>query len=73
VVVWAAGVIVSTGRDAAGEEGEEEEGAMISRKSSSIAISSTTDETETLSTDNVELSSEETWVVASPPAAGTSG
>jgi hypothetical protein len=46
---------------------------MISRRSSSMAISSITDETGTLSVDNVELSSAETWVVASPPAAGTSG
>jgi len=72
VAVWTAGDRVSTGKDAAGEEGEEE-GAMISRRSSSMAISSITDETGTLSVDNVELSSAETWVVASPPAAGTSG
>jgi hypothetical protein len=71
VVVWAAGDRVSIGKGAAGDEGEEE-GAMISRRSSSIAISSTTDETGTLSIDDV-LSSTETWVVASPPAAGTSG
>lgn len=72
MVVWAAGDRVSIGKDAAGEEGEEE-GAMISRRSSSIAISSMTDETETLLIDNEVLSSAETWVVASPPAAGTSG
>jgi len=71
-VVCAAGDTVSIGKGAAGEEGDEE-GAMISRRSSSIAISSMADETGTLSIDNEVLSSAETCVVASPPAAGTSG
>jgi len=69
-------VKTSKGRDVVGDEGE---GIMISRRNSSIALSLTDLEIESsvavvvAGDEGVVVSSVILWLVASPPAAGTSG
>jgi len=69
-------VKTSKGRDVVGDEGE---GIMISRRNSSIALSLTGSGIESSAAvvvagdEGVVVSSVILWLVASPPAAGTSG
>jgi hypothetical protein len=73
---WVSGEKIWKERDVVGDEGE---GAMISRKSSSMALSLTGFEAESSAAvvvaedEGVVLCSVIYWLVVSPPAAGTSG
>jgi hypothetical protein len=74
-VTWRSEEKTSKGRDAVGDEGE---GAMISRKSSSIALSLidfvivSSLAVVVAVEEGTVLSSVIQWLVAGPPAAGTS-